>query len=96
MLSLEEVKKYLKIEQADLEKYMQKGLLNAYKVGGVYIRFRKDEVLSLKYDVLSKKINPALKITFLERLFDFWRFNNFYIISILAIIGIIYWFVHSI
>ncbi len=95
MLSLDEVKNYLEVEQQELEKYIREGALHAYKVGGVYLRFRKEEVLNLKYDVLLKKKKAGPSVSFFQRLWNFWRFNNFYIISTGVIALLVYWFFHS-
>ena len=95
MLTLDEVKNFLEVEQQVLEKFIRDGALHAYKIGGVYIRFRKEEVLTLKYDVLLKKKTTEPSISFGQQLWNFWRFNNFYIISILIIAALAYWFLHT-
>lgn len=95
MLTLDEVKNFLEVEQHVVEKFIQDGMLNAYKIGGVYIRFRKEEVLSLKYDVLAKKKKADDPKSFGQRLWDFWRFNNFYIVSALIIAALAYWFLRT-
>jgi excisionase family DNA binding protein len=95
MLTLDEVKNYLEVEQQVIEKFIRDGALHAYKIGGVYIRFRKEEVLSLKYDVLLKKKPASASISVGQRLWNFWRFNNFYIISLLTIAALVYWFLHT-
>ncbi len=95
MLTLDEVKNYLEVEQQVLEKYIQDGVLHAYKIGGVYIRFRKEEVLSLKYDVLLKQKKNGPSVSFGQKLWNFWRFNNFYLISVLIIAVLIYWFLRT-
>lgn len=94
MLTLDEVKNFLEVEQQVVEKFIQEGVLHAYKIGGVYVRFRKEEVLSLKYDVLLKKKKTSGAGSFGQRLWNFWRFNNFYIISLLIIAALAYWFLH--
>ena len=95
MLTLDEVKNFLGVEQQVIEKFIQDEVLHAYKIGGVYIRFRKEEVLGLKYDVLLKKKKSAASGSFGQRVWDFWRFNNFYIISVLIIAALAYWFLHT-
>ena len=95
MLTLDEVKNFLEVEQQVIEKFIQDEVLHAYKIGGVYIRFRKEEVLGLKYDVLLKKKKTGASGSFGQRLWDFWRFNNFYIISVLIILALAYWFLHT-
>ena len=95
MLTLDEVKNFLDVEQQMIEKFIRDGALHAYKIGGVYIRFRKEEVLTLKYDVLSKKKTVGPSISFGQQLWNCWRFNNFYIISIVIIAVLAYWFLHT-
>ena len=95
MLTLDEVKNFLEVEQQVIEKFIRDGALHAYKIGGVYIRFRKEEVLHLKYDVLTEKHAAGPAISFGQRLWNFWRFNNFYIISVVAIALLAYWFLHT-
>lgn len=95
MLTLDEVKNFLEVEQQVIEKFIRDGALHAYKIGGVYIRFRKEEVLTLKYDVLLKKKTTGTSISFGQQVWNFWRFNNFYIISVCVIAALAYWFLHT-
>ena len=95
MLSFDEVKNFLEVEQQVIEKFIRDGALHAYKIGGVYIRFRKEEVLHLKYDVLLKKKASGPSASLGQRFLDFWRFNNFYIIAALVIGILVYWFLRT-
>ena len=85
MLTIEEVKNFLSIEQPEIEKFISAGKLSAYKIGGTYLRFRKEEVLNLRFELQSK---AAPKSSLVSKVCDFWRFNNFYIISILIVIAL--------
>jgi excisionase family DNA binding protein len=86
LLTLEEVKNYLETDQKNLEDYIKRGKLHAYKIGGSYLRFRKEEVLTLRHEVLPAKSQPVSRQPlFLSRLYDFWLFNNFYIISLVVV-----------
>ena len=87
MLTLEEVKNFLDVTQEDLEKYLKSGKLRAYKIGGTYLRFRKEEVLNLRSEILPQKRNVH-KVSVFARIGDFWRFNNFYIVSLLVVIAL--------
>lgn len=92
MLTLEEVKNYLEVEQAVLEKYISQGKLNAYKIGGTFVRFRKEDVLNLRYEIAPTiKTGKQKKTGIFSKIADFWRFNNFYLISILLVGAIIYY-----
>ena len=85
MLTIEEVKNFLEIEQDELEKYLKNGKLRVYKIGGTYVRFRKEEVLNLRSELLPRKSKGHPHASLGSRLVDFWRFNNFYIISLLIV-----------
>jgi len=89
MLTLEEVKNFLETNENQVEKWLKEGKLHAYKIGGTYLRFRKEEVMNLRFDVLPQKHKPASPSAF-SRVRDFWRFNNFYIISIFFVGMVIY------
>ncbi|MBP9865077.1 MAG: helix-turn-helix domain-containing protein [Candidatus Omnitrophica bacterium] len=87
MLTLEEVKNFLQVSQDEVEALLKSGRLNAYKIGGSYIRFRKEEVESLRQDRQPAKGRSGKRF-FLSRIADIWRFNNFYIVSA-VLIGIL-------
>lgn len=87
MLSLEEVKNYLEIEQREIEKFIQQNKLHAYKIGGVYLRFRKEEVLTLRHELAPKrKQGKKTKRSLVSRAADFWRFHNVYILTLFLFI----------
>ena len=81
MLTLEEIKRYLEIDQEEIEKHLKQGKLHAYKIGGTYLRFRKEEVLTLR-EKISVKPKIGANATVLSKISDFWHFNNFYIVSL--------------
>ena len=93
MLTVEEVKKFLDIDQKQLEQYLKQRKLHAYKIGGAYLRFRKEEALNLRYEIMPPR--KKKRTTFLSLMSDFWRFNNFYIISILIVIAIAFIMIRS-
>lgn len=82
LLSPEEVKRFLEIEEPDLQQFVQRGKLHAYKLGGAYLRFRKEEVLTLRQELTPDK---KVSVSWLGRVRNFWRFNNFYILSLVLI-----------
>ena len=84
MLTVEEVKNFLEIDQAQLETFLKAGKIHAYKIGGTFLRFRKEEILTLRSELTPKK--QKNKNSFLSKLIDFWRFNNFYIISLVIMV----------
>ena len=88
MLTLEEVRNYLEVDQQKIEELIKQKKLNAYKIGGTYVRFRKDDVLNLQTELPNHKAKSQVRPSFFSKISDFWRFNNFYIISILLIIAL--------
>ena len=87
MLSQEEVAQYLDIDAEGVVQFIKEKKLNAYKIGGTYLRFRKEQVVSLKSRLIvssNKNIDP------LTGLQEFWNFNNFYIIAGLGLIGLMF------
>lgn len=95
LLSPEEVKRILEVEERDLKQLIRKGDLRAYKIGGEYLRFREEEVFVLKERLpLSSKKKKLSSNSLFFRLYDFWKFNNFYILS-LILIAVLLFFVFS-
>lgn len=92
MLTPEEVKSFLEITQDDLQKYAKQGKLPSYKIGGTYIRYRKEDVLNLRTELLPKRVKQS-KPSLLSRLGDFWRFNNFYIVSLAVVAALLYFLI---
>lgn len=91
LLTGEEVRHFLEIGEPELEDFLRRKKLNAYKIGGAYVRFRKEDVLNLRSELaLKKPKTPPRRFSLLARLGDFWRFNNFYILSTLVILGLIW------
>jgi excisionase family DNA binding protein len=85
LLTTREASQYLGITEAEVIELSEKGLVPAYKVGGVYLRFKKEQL-----DLVKDKIEPAagdvsVKYSFLDRLSDFFYYNDFYVFSLLVI-----------
>ncbi len=91
LLSPEETRQFLRVSSEDLDAFVKNGKLQAYKISGQYLRFRKEDVLHLKETAFANR-EPAVKQnTVWGRLRDFWKFNNFYIIGLLIAAGLVYW-----
>ncbi len=92
MLTVEEVRSYLEADQKELEAFLREGRLHAYKIGGTYLRFRKEEVLTLRQEITArKKPKTRERVSATARIGDFWRFNNFYIVSLLIVAAIVFY-----
>ena len=89
LLSQEEVKHFLNVGEGEVDHLIRNGKLHAYKIGGTYVRFRKEEVLTVKQELNGGKRN-SLGVPWFYCLADFWRFNNFYILSLFLIALLFY------
>jgi len=88
LLTVRDASALLEISEKDVLDLAEKGTLPAYKVGGVYLRFKKeqvDEYLKTHHNAHHKaggkeRTGPQDKIR------DFLYFNDFYIFAAILII----------
>lgn len=59
MLSPEEVCRFLNLGDNELKKLVSEGRLNAYRIGGTFIRYEISEVAALKQALLAPQPKPA-------------------------------------
>ncbi len=96
LLTVREVSLFLGISEKDVMDLAQAGKVPAYKVGGVYLRFKRDQVEKYQKSNVAPTheiYNPKQQ-SFQEKVNDFFYFNDFYILSavlILLIVFIIFW-----
>ncbi|PIU42030.1 MAG: hypothetical protein COS99_02250 [Candidatus Omnitrophica bacterium CG07_land_8_20_14_0_80_42_15] len=88
LLDTKEVACYLGIREKDVKNLVAMGKLPAYKIGGAFLRFKFEQVDALKNTILPASFKSK-DVSLLERLADFLRFNDFYIISIIIAIGLL-------
>jgi len=88
MLSLREVMDYLELEESEVEELVRRGRLNAFKIGGVFLRFRKDQVVDVKSALRKRTQSPFNAI--LVKAGNYWSFNRFYILSAIFLGFVIY------
>lgn len=88
-LTLEEAADYLGLTGPELQNLAQKGKMPAYKIGGVYTRFKVDD-LNLYRRKSPKRRGSKEPHSFIDAVKDFFYFNDFYIYSAIAIIVIVY------
>ena len=106
LLTLQEASIVLGISEHELKSLVKKGELPAYKIGGRFLRFRKEQIEALTKAFPTKsverppksmpKIYPrdsqsiAQPRSIIDGIFDFFYFNDFYIIAT-AVSVIILW-----
>ena len=91
LLTEEEVKSYLKLDSpAALDQLIRRGKLTAYRVGGSYVRYRKEEVVALKSG-RKFRLPDQLERNWWDKVRDFWGFYSIYILlSLLVFLLVIY------
>ncbi len=88
LLTVREVSLFLNISEKEVMGLADTGVLPAYKVGWVYLRFRKEQVEEYKYlsPLVTVKNATLQKNSLGDNLSDFFYFNDFYILAALIII----------
>ncbi len=87
LLTVREVSILLNISEKEVMDLAQAGVIPAYKVGGVFLRFKKDQVHDYQKSAHPSltKVNLHKPTPLQERISDFFYFNDFYILSGLLI-----------
>jgi|SRR3989338_4236179 len=124
LLTIQEAARILGLAEEEVKRLVDIGEIPAYKVGGTFLRFRREHIDAIRKEVeeFESKEHEGLEVkdaggaagtahpytdlereikrreplvsqydyTFLERLKDLWYFKDFYIISTLLIVIVIY------
>lgn len=87
LLTVREVASFLGATEKDVLDFAENGSLPAYKVGGVYLRFKLEQVeeFKKKRKFVSHADRTQQDYSLKDRLSDFFYFNDFYILAILII-----------
>ncbi len=85
LLTVRDVSQILNINEKEVVDLAQAGKIPAYNIGGLYLRFKKEQIDLIKPNFLKANQNqPAVYTTF-QRARDFFYFNDFYILSVILI-----------
>jgi excisionase family DNA binding protein len=88
LLTIRDVAILLGISEKEVMDLAESGTIPAYKIGGVYLRFRREQVEAFrkkKAGTLSAPRAPA-PYPLNERVSDFFYFNDYYILVTLIVI----------
>lgn len=86
LLTVREVAHSLHLTEQEVINLTEKGDIPAYRIGGVYLRYKKEQIAELKKKhLLENKHKIFGKLTFSDKIKDFIYFHDFYIISIIII-----------
>lgn len=88
LLTVRDVSLILGISEKEVVDLAEKGAIPAYKIGGVYLRFKREQIQEYKKHTraLSSKPEAAQEYPFKDKISDFFYFNDFYILAILIIV----------
>jgi excisionase family DNA binding protein len=91
LLTIREVSSTLGLTEKQVIDLAEEGTIPAYKVGGVYLRFKREQIDEYK-KVLRASRTPqkAGLIAVTDAIKDFFYFNDFYLLSGLVIFALIY------
>jgi len=91
LLTVREVAHLLKLNEKEVIELAESGEIPAYKVAGLYLRFKKDQIEQIKEGLFAKRgLSMETTTSFWERFTDFWYYNDFYILSIILIFLMLY------
>jgi len=88
LLTIREVAAFLGISEKEVIDLAESSTIPAYKVGGVYLRFKREQVE--EYKKSHKTGHVHAKMSFGDAVADFIYFNDFYILSLLIILALLY------
>jgi len=86
LLTVREVSNILNLPEKDVIELANANLIPHFKIDGTFLRFKSSDILKIK-EKINKKYNlPLQKQNKLEKIKDFFYFNDFYIFSVLIIL----------
>ena len=83
---------FLDVSEKEVIEFSEKGILPTYKIAGVYLRFKRQEVEQFKKRSRAHAEKPASGkgACLRENLGDFFYFNDFYIVAGIVIITLFF------
>lgn len=88
LLTIRDVATILGISEKEVIELSESGMIPAYKIAGVYLRFKRQQIdeFKKKNRALAQKEQERKKSSLRDRISDFFYFNDFYIAAVLIII----------
>jgi len=90
LLTVRDASIILGISEKEVVDLAEKGAIPAYKIGGVYLRFKKEQIQAFKKSTKPPSFKSQTQANkdypLKDRISDFFYFNDFYILAILIII----------
>ncbi len=102
LLSLKEAASLLEVSEDEIKELINKHRVPSHQVAGAFLRFKRKEIEGLKNKWrIERELFPkvsenfthtpsVLKAGFMDRVIDFWHFNDFYILCSVLIVLLLY------
>ncbi len=90
LLTTREVSKILEISEKDVIELTENNKIPHFKVAGEFLRFRKDDIVDLKKEIQKRFNIHKEKVSTSERIREFIYFNDFYIVSSIVIVVLLW------
>ena len=87
---MRETAQLLGVSEKKVMDLIEEGKLQSYRIADKFLRLKKDEVLIIRNSGNVKKETSLHPYTQVERIRDFFYFNDFYLISLLVILALLY------
>ena len=81
LLTVREVSQLLNLTEKEVIDLAEQGKVPAYKIGGVYLRFKRQQVEDFRRHQAPAHDAKLAADSFGDRLADFLYYNDFYIVS---------------
>ncbi|MDD5347043.1 MAG: helix-turn-helix domain-containing protein [Candidatus Omnitrophica bacterium] len=89
LLTVREVAQLLNLTEKEIIDLAEQGRIPAYKIGGVYLRFKRQQVDDFrKHAAAPASARPSATLG--DKVIDFFYFNDFYIVSLAVILALLY------
>ena len=88
LITVRDVSQILGITEQEVIELAEQGAIPAYKIAGTHLRFKKNQINHIKQQdkIKFKTRTRRIQYSFFERITDFIYFNDFYIVSCILII----------
>ena len=90
LLTTREASKILKFSEKEVIDLASAGLIPNFKVGGEFLRFKKDDILEVKKTLRKRPHFSHDNFRGLKKMREFLYFNDFYILSTIVIITLLW------
>ena len=90
LLTTREVSHILGISEKDVIELTEAGKIPHFKIAGEFLRFNREHIINLKKEIQRRFNIHNDTISLPERFRDFFYFNDFYIVSFLIIVVLLW------